>query len=153
MKNAVQYQESALFVGSFMPTLDAKRRIVFPAVWRSLVGEPGRLFAFPHPDEKCLHLYTEREMGRRLARLREGGALDETDRRAIRSFAAGAEMLAWDAQGRVRIGEALLAHVEAKERLALVGMLTCVELWSAEHFDLALPAGSAKAEDAFFGGF
>ncbi len=143
----------ALFVGSFTHTLDAKRRIIFPSTWRNLTGGSNRLFAFPHPDEKCLYLYTAAEMARRLEQLRSGDPLDTADQRAIRSLAAGAEMLVWDAQGRLRISDNLLAHAEVKEQVVLVGTLTRIELWSAENFDMALPQDSAVAENIFYGGY
>ncbi len=143
----------ALFVGSFTHTLDDKRRMIFPSIWRSLAGDSNQLFAFPHPEEKCLYLYTAAEMMRRLDELRAGGALDKNDQQAIRSITAGAEMLVWDAQGRVRIGENLLAHTEVKSQVVLVGAMTRIELWSAENFDLALPKESAAAENVFFGGY
>ncbi len=143
----------ALFVGSFTHSLDAKRRMIFPSAWRHLAGESNQLFAFPHPEEKCLYLYTAAEMMRRIDSLRNGGSMDANDQQAIRSITAGAELLAWDAQGRIRIGENLLAHVEVKEQIVLVGALTRIELWSAENFDLALPQESSAAENVFFGGY
>ena len=143
----------ALFVGSFTHSLDAKRRMIFPSTWRNLTGESNQLFAFPHPDEKCLYLYTAAEMMRRLDELRSGGSVDANDQQAIRSITAGAELLMWDAQGRIRVGENLLAHIEVKEQLVLVGALTRIELWSAENFDLALPQESSAAENVFFGGY
>jgi MraZ protein len=142
-----------LFVGSFTHSLDAKRRIIFPSSWRHQAGAVNRLFAFPHPAEKCIYLYSEVEMMRRLELLRSGTALDEADQRTIRSFTAGAELLVWDAQGRIRIGDHLLAHAEVKQQVVLVGTLTRIELWSAENFDLALPGDSAAAEDVFYGGY
>lgn len=143
----------AMFVGSFTHSLDAKRRIIFPSSWRNLLGESNRLFAFPHPDDKCLYLYTEAEMARRLSQLRSGGSLDKLDQQAIRSFTAGAELLVWDAQGRIRIGENLLAHAEVKEQVVLVGTLSRIELWSVENFDLALPQDSPAVEEVFYGGY
>lgn len=142
-----------LFVGSFTHSLDAKRRMIFPSVWRNLAGASNQLFAFPHPEEKCLYLYTADEMMRRLDALRSGGALDRNDEQAIRSITAGAELLVWDAQGRVRVGDSLLAHIEVKSQLVLVGAMTRIELWSAENFDLALPRDSSTAENVFFGGY
>jgi MraZ protein len=143
----------AMFVGSFTHSLDAKRRMIFPSSWRSLTGESNRLFAFPHPDDKCLYLYTAEEMMRRLNQLRSGGTLDKLDQQAIRSFTAGADMLVWDAQGRIRVSENLLAHAEVKDQVVLVGTLTRIELWSVENFDLALPQDSSAAEDVFYGGY
>ena len=143
----------AMFVGSFTHSLDAKRRIIFPSSWRNLLGESNRLFAFPHPENKCLYLYAAEEMMRRLHPLRTGGPLDLQDQQALRSFTAGADMLVWDAQGRIRIGDNLLAHTEVKEQVVLVGTLTRIELWSVENFDLALPQDSSAAENVFFGGY
>jgi MraZ protein len=143
----------AMFVGSFTHALDAKRRMIFPSSWRSLTGESNRLFAFPHPDDKCLYLYTADEMMRRLGQLRAGETLDKRDQQALRSFTAGADMLVWDAQGRIRISENLLAHAEVKDQVVLVGTLSRIELWSVENFDLALPQDSSAAEDVFYGGY
>jgi MraZ protein len=127
--------------------------MIFPSAWRNLAGGSNQLFAFPHPDSKCLYLYTAAEMMRRINELRESGSMDGNAQAAIRSITAGAELLTWDAQGRIRIGENLLAHIEVKEQLVLVGALTRIELWSAENFDLALPQDSEAAEDIFFGGY
>lgn len=143
----------ALFVGSFTHSLDAKRRMIFPSSWRNLTGDSNQLFAFPHPEEKCLYLYTAAEMMRRLDELRNGGSIDAMDQQAIRSITAGADMLVWDTQGRIRVGENLLQHIEVKEQVVLVGALTRIELWSVENFDLALPQSSSTAENAFFGGY
>ncbi|MDF7807941.1 hypothetical protein P4E94_10870 [Pontiellaceae bacterium B12219] len=149
----VTQNTSALFVGSFTHSLDAKRRMIFPSAWRNLTGDSNQLFAFPHPEEKCLYLYTAAEMMRRLDALRTGGSMDANDQQAIRSITAGADMLVWDTQGRIRIGDNLLAHIEVKDQLVLVGALTRIELWSAENFDLALPQESSAAENVFFGGY
>ena len=143
----------ALFVGSFTHALDAKRRIIFPSSWRNLTAPSNRMFAFPHPDEKCLYLYGDAEMARRLGELRAGGALDRDAQQAIRSFSSSAEMLVWDAQGRLRIADNLLAHAEVKSQVVLVGTLTRIELWSVENFDLALPENSPTAENIFYGGY
>ncbi len=146
-------RKGTLLVGSFTHALDAKRRIIFPSVWRHAAGETNQLYAFPHPEQRCLYLYVADEMMRRLDRLRESGAIDRNDEQAVRSITAGADMPTWDAQGRVRIGDHLLRHAEVREKVVLIGTLTRVECWSVEHFDMALPQASAVAEQAFFGGY
>lgn len=150
---AMEVGMQTMFVGSFTHSLDAKRRIIVPSSWRNQLGEANRLFAFPHPDDKCLFLYTVEEMSRRLSQLRGRGPLDRVGQQAVRSFAAGADLLVWDAQGRIRIGDNLLAHAEVREQVVLVGTLTRIELWSAEVFDLALPQDSSVVEDVFYGGY
>ena len=142
-----------LFVGSFHHSLDPKRRLIVPSGWRAMLGDPARLYVFPHPDRKCLYLYTLEEMNRRLRMLRDAGPADAQDEQAVRALTASADALAVDAQGRVRIKDELLAHAEVKNRVVLVGTLTRIELWSEEQFDLALPAVSPLAEAAFYGGY
>ena len=142
-----------LFVGSFHHSLDPKRRLIIPSDWRSMMGETPRLYVFPHSDRKCLYIYTLAEMNRRLQQLRGSGAVDAQDEQAIRAMTASADALMVDAQGRVRIKDELLAHAEVKSKVVLVGTLTRIELWSEEHFDMALPAVSALAETAFYGGY
>ena len=142
-----------LFVGSFHHSLDPKRRLIIPSDWRSMMGETPRLYVFPHSDRKCLYIYTLAEMNRRLQQLRGSGAVDAQDEQAIRAMTASADVLIVDAQGRVRIKDDLLAHAEVKSKVVLVGTLTRIELWSEEHFDMALPAVSALAETAFYGGY
>lgn len=151
--NTIEAMVEELFVGSFHHSLDPKRRLIIPSNWRSMMGETPRLYVFPHPDRKCLYLYTLAEMNRRLRQLREPGAVDEQDEQAVRAMTASADALAVDAQGRVRIKDELLAHAEVKNKVVMVGTLTRIELWSEEHFDMALPAASALAEKAFYGGY
>jgi len=148
----IQQVTEQIFVGSCHHALDEKRRLIVPAHWRGIIGESRRLFVFPHPDQKCLYFYTSEEMGRRLRRLRASTA-DPDDQRAIRSFTAGGDAVAVDAQGRVRIKDELLAHAEVKGKVVLVGTLTRIELWSEENFDLALPAESHLADETFYGGY
>ena len=142
-----------LFVGSFHHSLDPKRRLIIPSAWRAMMGEAPRLYVFPHLEAKCLYIYTLAEMNRRLRQLRSAGVTDEQDQRAVRAMMASADALAVDVQGRVRIKDELLAHAEVKAKVVLVGTLTRIELWSEEQFDMALPAESALAESAFYGGY
>ncbi|MDK2858552.1 MAG: transcriptional regulator MraZ [Verrucomicrobiota bacterium] len=151
--NSVDERIEELFVGSFHHSLDPKRRLIIPSSWRPLMGEPPRLFAFPHPERKCLYLYTLSEMNRRLRRLRDAGSVDGQDQQAIRAMTASADALSVDAQGRVRIKDELLAHAEVNSKVVLVGTLTRIELWSEELFDMALPADSSLAETTFYGGY
>lgn len=90
---------------------------------------------------------------RRVDQLRQSAALDKAGQQAVRAFTADAELVMWDAQGRVRIGERLLAHIEVKDQLVLVGALSRIELWSHENYDMALPQVSTDAEDIFYGGY
>lgn len=148
-----EVENQVMLVGSFTHQLDAKRRIIFPSVWRNLAGSEQQLYAFPHPERPCLYLYLRDEMLRRMERLRSVNTLDGEDQQAVRSIVAGGELLHWDVQGRVRIGDHLLRAIEAQSQVVLVGALSRIEVWSVERFDLALPGSSAVADELFFGGY
>lgn len=151
--NTAEQKVEELFVGSFHHALDPKRRLIIPSDWRGMMGEMPRLYVFPHPDRKCLYLYTLTEMNRRLQQLREATSVDSQDEQSIRAMTASADALLVDAQGRVRIKDELLAHIEVQSKVVLIGTLTRIELWSEENFDMALPAVSALAENTFYGGY
>ena len=151
--NTVESRAENLFVGSHHHSLDPKRRLIIPSVWRATLGESPRLYVFPHPDKPCLFLYTLQEMNRRLSQLRQAGAVDENDQQAVRAMTASADALAVDVQGRVRVKDELLAHAGVQSKVVLVGTLTRIELWSEEQFDLALPADSPRVENTFFGSY
>lgn len=149
----VKERVEPLFVGSFHHSLDPKRRLIIPSGWRAIAGDPPRFYAFPHPEHACLYLYTLSEMNRRLHRLRGQGMTDALMEQAVRSMTAAADALLVDAQGRVRIKDELLAHAEVKSKVVLVGILTRIELWSEEKFDMALPMDSGPAEAVLYGGY
>ena len=151
--NTLELGMEELFVGSYHHSLDPKRRLIIPSTWRAVLGEMSRLYVLPHPDQKCLYLYTLQEMNRRLAQLRSAEVVDANDAQAVRSMMASADAIGVDAQGRVRIKDELLAQAEVKSKVVLVGTLTRIELWSEELFDLALPAVSPLAESTFYGGY
>ena len=151
--NTSESKREELFVGSFHHSLDPKRRLIVPSMWRSLLGESSRIYVLPHPDRPCLYLFTLAEMNRRLGHLRGAGSVDARDEQAIRAITASADALLPDAQGRVRIKDELLSHAQVQTKVVLVGTLTRIELWSEEKFDLALPAVSPLAETAFYGGY
>ena len=156
MWSSMEYNNTdrqVLLVGSFTHQLDSKRRLIFPSVWRNLAGSDQQLFAFPHPERPCLYLYLKDEMLRRMAQLRDVNSMDADDQQAIRSITAGGELLHWDAQGRVRIGDHLLRAIDVQSQVVLVGALSRIEVWSSERYDLALPASSSVADELFFGGY
>lgn len=151
--NVIESRAEELFVGSYHHSLDPKRRLIIPSLWRSMLNGSSHLYAFPHPDKPCLFLYTVQQMHRFLEQLRSSGALDDGDQQAVRALTASADALSVDAQGRVRVKDELLAHASVKSKVVLVGTMTRIELWSEEQFDLALPSDSPLAENIFFGNY
>ena len=108
-----------LFVGSHTHTIDEKKRFIFPSSWRNL-NLLNRMYVFPHPELPCLNIYFTDEITRRLNKLRDE-SIDQKESHAIRSITSSADLISWDSQGRVRISDHLLRHLEIKSQLVLVG--------------------------------
>ena len=141
-----------LLVGSHIHTMDDKKRIIFPSIWRNLLEKINSLYIFPHPEKPCLHLYLKDEMNRRLHVLRND-EFNEYDDNVIRNISSTADIILLDSQGRLRLKDNLLRHIDIKNKIVFIGLLTRIEIWSLEKFDSLIPMTSNKAEDLFFSGY
>ena len=141
-----------ILVGSYTHSLDDKKRIIFPSVWRHLATDKNQIYLLPHPEKPCLHMYLKDEMTRRIINLRQQ-ELDYEEQEAVRSITSTAELLTWDSQGRLRIGDHLLQHIGSINQIVLVGVLSRIEIWSEEKFNAAVPKLSDQVEGIFFNNY
>lgn len=121
-----------VFVDTFEHGLDAKKRLTIPSEWRVLVGTPERLFVLPSAVERCLSVYPARVMNRRLQKLQELSEVDADAQNHMRELSANANLVPWDAQGRIRVKDSLLEYAQLSSEVVLVGVFTRFELWSPE---------------------
>ncbi|HMP72417.1 MAG TPA: division/cell wall cluster transcriptional repressor MraZ [Kiritimatiellia bacterium] len=128
-----------VFVDTFKHNLDPKKRLTIPSEWRALVGTPERLFVLPSTNDPCLCVYPAREMARKLQKLRDVSLVDEANQNFMRTLSSRANLVPWDAQGRIRIKDDLLSYAELKDEVMLVGVFTRFELWSPEQWQLKQP--------------
>ena len=147
----ISNDKQVLFVGSHIHSIDEKKRFIFPSCWRNL-NLLNRMYVFPHPELPCLNIYFTDEITRRLNKLRDE-SVDENESSAIRAITSSADLISWDSQGRIRISNHLLRHLEIKTQLVFVGVMSRIEVWSMEKFDSSIPSLSAKAEKIFFSGY
>lgn len=129
-----------VFVDTFRHSLDAKKRLTIPSEWRALVGKPERLFVLPSTNDPCLSVFPAREMARRLKKLQELSIVDAATQDQARTLAAHANLVPWDAQGRIRIKDDLLAYAGLEGEVVLVGVFTRFELWSPKAWEQKQPA-------------
>ena len=122
------------FVGSYTHTLDGKKRVTIPSDWREAAGEPV-LFILPGVNEKCLYVYTAREMAQRLEKVRTASVANVQAQRFLRDFFSRADRVALDAQGRIRVKDALLDYAGIINQMLLVGVGSRFELWSPESWN------------------
>ena len=121
---------ASLFVGRFLHSLDPKRRLTIPSDWRGVAGPAEKLFVLPGVRHPCLMVYPAREIAHRLERLRQRSVADDRGRQMARVLGSRSELLACDAQGRIRIKDELLAFAELREQVVLAGTFDGFELWN-----------------------
>jgi MraZ protein len=122
------------FVGSYTHSLDGKKRVTIPADWREASGNPV-LFVLPGVNEKCLYVYTAKEMAQRLEKVRAASVANVQARTFQRDFFSRADRVVLDSQGRIRIKDALLDFAGIINQMVLVGVGSRFELWSPESWN------------------
>lgn len=121
-----------MFVGDFTHSLDPKKRLTIPAVWRAQVGQPESLFVLPDFHEKCLNVFPAAEMSRKLERIRRHSMADRKAMEFARTLGASADLVSWDSQGRIRIKDKLLDFAGITGQVQMIGALDKFQLWSPE---------------------
>ena len=121
-----------MFVSDFMHSLDPKKRLTIPAVWRAQVGEPQSLFVMPDFHEKCLNVFPAAEMARKLEKLRRHSMADRKAMEFARTLGASADLVSWDSQGRIRIKDKLLSFAQITDKVQMIGALDKFQLWNPE---------------------
>jgi len=122
-----------LFVGEFTHSLDPKKRLTIPAVWRAQVGAPRSVFVMPDFFEKCLNVYPATNMAHKLEKLRATASISDRKAMAFASrLGAASELVSWDSQGRIRIRDQLLNFAGIQGQIVMVGALDKFQLWSRE---------------------
>jgi len=138
-----------LFVNTYTHSLDEKRRLIIPAVWRELVGVPRRVFVLPGIEVRCLWVYPARELTRRLDKLRKLSVADPDGRRLARALASRSDLVSWDSQGRMRIKDDLLDYAGLQNVVVMVGAFDRFELWNPDEWKKESEQVSEQAlEDA-----
>jgi len=121
-----------VFVGRYTHSLDPKRRLTIPSVWRAQIGVPEVVYALPDFHKPYLALYTVSEMERRLEKLQQYSLTDEKAREAFSTIGEYSDMMGLDSQGRIRINDKLLSFAGITDRVILNGAFNRIELWSSE---------------------
>lgn len=118
-------------MGTFERSLDPKKRLTIPSVWRSALG-PDFVYVMPDARRRCLQLIPRDVMEARLAKYQELALSDPDVNAALDEIGAVSEMLEFDVQGRIRINDELLAYANLKGSVVLRGSVRMATIWPAE---------------------
>lgn len=139
-RNPVLEQEiegQGVFVGTFTHSLDPKRRLTIPTQWRAQIASPRGLYVLPDVQENCLACFPSGEMARRLGSMRGHSMADSKARHFARVLGSRSDLVAWDAQGRIRVKDDLLDFAGLTDQVLMVGTFDRFELWKPERFQKA----------------
>jgi len=138
----------ASFLGSFKHSIDHKGRVSIPSRFRrALSGDAEDTFVILRGLESCVSLYPLDEWRQMEERLRARTFNDETNRRFRRLTMMNASYGALDAQGRVAIPSALLAHASLDREAIVNGVLDHIEIWNPAVFERYLADSNRSYED------
>ncbi len=119
-----------MFVGDYLHSLDPKKRLTIPSLWRAQVGDPKSLFVLPDFHERCLNVLPASEMTRKLEKIRRHSLADRKVMEFTRTLGAVADLVSWDTQGRVRIKDKLLSFAGITEQVQMIGAMDKFQLWN-----------------------
>ena len=121
------------FLGKIEAKIDVKGRVFVPSVFRKVFSEEDRerVVVRMEADEKYLVVYPESVWNKQVLDLQSKlNEWDPEDQMLLMQFVGDAEMLDFDAQGRVLLPKRLQTRLGGDSELIFVGMVDRIALWS-----------------------
>ena len=126
------------FLGKIEAKIDAKGRVFVPSVFRKVFSEEDRerIVVRMEADEKYLVVYPESVWNKQVLDLQSKlNEWDPEDQMLLMQFVGDAEMLEFDAQGRVLLPKRLQVRLGGDSELIFVGMVDRFALWSKSMYE------------------
>lgn len=128
-KASAAMSEQTLFCGEHRHTLDDRRRLTIPSDWRAMIGDPDRLFVIKSVHGPYLQVLPMRVASKRMAERAGTSVMDRAEQEKNKIIAKRTEVVPWDAQGRVRLREDMLAYAGITDKVLLMGTIGGFEIW------------------------
>ncbi|MHC5560187.1 division/cell wall cluster transcriptional repressor MraZ [Kocuria sp. U4B] len=133
-----------MFLGTYLPRLDEKGRVILPAKFREELADG---LVLTRGQERCLYVFSIREFERVHEQLRAAPLSSKQARDYIRVFLSGASDEVPDKQGRVTIPPPLREYAGLDRELAFIGAGTRAEIWDAQAWNDYLTEKEAVFSD------
>ena len=127
------------FLGKIDAKLDAKGRVFVPSVFRKVLSEEERerIVVRMEADEKYLLVYPESVWNRQVVELQSKlNEWDPEDQMLLMQFVGDAEVLDFDAQGRVLLPKRLQSRMGLENEIVFVGMVDKIAMWSKSAYEV-----------------
>ncbi len=120
-----------MLIGEYTHTIDDKNRLSLPAKFRAEMGK--KVVVTPGLDG-CLFVFTLKQWEKISGKLGESSILQGDTRSFNRYMLGGASEAEVDSIGRVLIPDFLRERANLKEKVAVVGVQSRVELWNEKQW-------------------
>ncbi len=134
----------SLFVGTHSHTIDAKGRLIMPASYRAALSNG----AFITLLGNCLGILPAQEFERMALRLEDQVGNNDVQLDALRAFAADADMVTPDAQGRIRLLPHLRTAAQLERKVIVTGAIRRIEVWNPDQWAEVRSAGTERLAEA-----
>ena len=126
------------FLGKIDAKLDAKGRVFVPSVFRKVLSEEERerVVVRMEADEKYLLVDPESVWNRQVVELQSKlNEWDPEDQMLLMQFVGDAEVLEFDAQGRVLLSKRLQMRMGLENEIVFVGMVDRIAMWDKSVYE------------------
>lgn len=125
--------ETIFYLNEFEHALDKQGRVAIPSVWRSSDGS-ARFVLIPSEDSSLKlmpHSLFKEMIAEKVKQISLG---DNTAAGELAVLGSSSQECVCDRQGRIQIGQKLLNHAGIGDKVALVGAIAYVQIWSPERW-------------------
>lgn len=121
-----------MFLGEYLHTLDAKKRISLPVKFRK---EVGKKIVVTRGLDNCLFVYSLKDWHKITEKL-EGLSIAQSDQRGFNRFLlSGAVEVGVDSVGRILIPDYLKSFAGLKSRVVVAGVNDRIEIWNEKSWN------------------
>lgn len=129
------------FIGDYSAKTDAKGRVFLPSALRKVLNAEGELRLVLRSDvfQKCLVLYPESVWNDKLDSLKaQLNPWKREHQMILRKFAADAELIELDSNGRLLIAKPKLQYAEIGADVRFLAVDDKIEIWSKDNLESLL---------------
>lgn len=134
----------ALFVGIHEHTIDGKGRLILPSGFRSQLADGAYVTAL----DSCVAILPTEEFAETAKQLRSEVGTEEVEIHALRIFAAQADFVVPDGQGRMRLQPRLRAAAGLERKVIVTGMISRIEIWNPDRWAEVQSVGTERLAEA-----
>jgi MraZ protein len=133
-----------MLLGTFVPKLDEKGRIILPA---KFMGDFANGVVMTRGQERCIYLFSQREFEGLHERARQAPVTGKKGRDFLRMFLSGAAEDMPDKQHRVTIPPMLREYAGLDRELTVIGAGNRAEIWDTASWNAYYEATEAAFAD------